>query len=98
MRRWICAIAVASLLSACSLPIGVQSTPLPPMPPWPAPTDLDARLTAAGINPVGEHDALQQLLVMHLDVYYVGQPVVVPANIGLASDPSYYSPIHTHAG
>lgn len=93
------AIASLGLLSACASPFGVASTPaLPPMPPWPAPTDLTARLAAAGLSPVGEHDVIQMLRVLHLDVYYQGQPVVVPANIGLASDPSFYSPVHTHTG
>jgi hypothetical protein len=32
----------------------------------------------------------------HLDLYLNGKHVAVPANVGIGSDPRYYSPLHTH--
>ena len=32
----------------------------------------------------------------HLDLYLNGRHVAVPANVGIGSDPRFYSPLHTH--
>jgi hypothetical protein len=51
-------------------------------PAWPAPDDPMARTEAAGLEPaVKEH--LQTHRHSHLDVLVDGQPVVVPAGIGI---------------
>ena len=51
-------------------------------PAWPAPDDPIARSEAAGLEPaVREH--LQTHRHSHLDVFFDGEPVTVPAGIGI---------------
>jgi hypothetical protein len=64
--------------------------------PWGANTaHLRARLAALGLPalPV-EGKALHTH--EHLDLYLNGTHVAVPANVGIGSDPRYFSPLHTH--
>lgn len=64
------------------------------MPPWPAPTDVTARVKAAGLDlgPMGmaEHYHPQ------LQVVIGGQQVLVPANIGVDPATGSMSAVHTH--
>lgn len=69
----------------------VSSTTLPPSPPWPLPADLAANMTAAGLAPASVakfHDH------SHVDIFYNGDAVTVPALLGLTS--TITSPLHTH--
>lgn len=63
-------------------------------PPWPAPTDVPARVKAAGLDlgPMGmaEHYHPQ------VQVSIGGQPVPVPANIGVDRATGAMSAVHTH--
>ena len=62
-------------------------------PPWPAPTDVSARAEAAGL-PLGAMGSAEHYHV-HLDVLVNGEPVGVPANIGVDASGSM-SYLHTH--
>jgi hypothetical protein len=77
--------------SAAVLP-GV-STALPPWPPETA--NLAARLQAIGL-PVLSAEGTVLHIHQHIDIYVDGQPVTVPADIGINVDQQYLSPIHTH--
>lgn len=64
------------------------------MPPWPAPTDVPARVATAGLNlgPMGmaEHYHPQ------LRVVVAGSEVQVPAGIGVDPHTGAMSAVHTH--
>jgi len=64
------------------------------MPPWPAPTDVPARVATAGLNlgPMGmaEHYHPQ------LQVVVAGSEVQVPAGIGVDPHTGAMSAVHTH--
>lgn len=65
-------------------------------PPWPAETtNLRARLVAMGL-PVLAAEGEVLHTHEHLDVVVDGQPVVVPADIGINATEQYLAPIHTH--
>ena len=68
--------------------VGRDSTP-----PWAAPTDAAASVRAAGLPMLREEGTVIHIHA-HLDVSVDGQPVVVPAGIGLSSQG--ISPLHTH--
>lgn len=76
--------------------ITYQASDVPPPPPWRVPTDPKARLALAGLPSV--EDAHQAAYHIHagLRIYYQGQPVAVPAGIGLDKYGTPVSPIHTH--
>ena len=99
-------LVVAAATGACSAP-AQTSTPDQPavaaqpaeldsrsQPPWPAPTDVAARVAAAGLDlgPMGtaEHYHPQ------LQVIINGREVGVPANIGVDPTTGAMSALHTH--
>ncbi|MFD5465640.1 YrzE family protein [Kitasatospora sp. NPDC127059] len=64
-------------------------------PPWDAPADVAAAVKAAGLPMLGaEGTALH--IHAHLDVYADGQPVTVPALVGIDEGAQRISPLHTH--
>ena len=71
---------------------GIQTGPAP----WPPETSqLGARLAAIGLPALtAEGEALHTH--QHLDLYDDGQPVPVPADIGINVAAGYLAPIHTH--
>lgn len=62
---------------------------------WPAPADPAASLLAAGLEPLAREGTVYHLHA-HLEVFKDGKQVVVPANIGVGPQASFYSPLHTH--
>lgn len=99
MRRL---LVLAFLLGGCSIfpvPTVVPSPPLggalPSPPPWPAPRDPLPGLAAAHIQ-----DYLQATggshIHVHLDVFYDGERVAVPAKLGMDPLGIYIAPLHTH--
>jgi hypothetical protein len=67
-------------------------------PPWPANTEaLPQRLEAIGLPALASQGTLLHIH-QHLDLYVAGQPITIPANIGIAETASgvLFSPIHTH--
>jgi hypothetical protein len=64
-------------------------------PPWPAPADASAAVNAAGL-PMLSHEGNVDHIHAHLDVLVNGQPVTVPAGIGIGSQRGTISPLHTH--
>jgi FAD/FMN-containing dehydrogenase len=69
--------------------LGAEQTP-----PWPAPADVSARAEKAGI-PLGPMGTAEHYHA-HLDVLVNGQPVPVPANIGVDPATGTMSVVHTH--
>ncbi|MDN5761580.1 MAG: hypothetical protein L0H41_04615 [Microlunatus sp.] len=75
-----------------------SATPAQPdgsaLPPWPAPSDVPARVAAAGLvlGPMGtaEHYHLRLRVIVN------GDDVQVPANIGVDPMTGAMSPLHTH--
>ena len=68
--------------------------------PWPAGTDavnLKARLVAVGLPPLGTEGQVLHIH-QHLEIFVNGHSVPVPADIGIPTDGSFISPIHTHDG
>ena len=63
------------------------------LPPWSAPTDAAAAMRAAGL-PMLSREGTVEHIHAHLDVRVNGQPVDVPAMIGI--DRRGISPVHTH--
>jgi hypothetical protein len=90
------ALAVLGAISGCATgpatPSGAPGTPAGGSPPasgtvarWPRPADAAARAAAAGLQlEVKEHLAVHSHA--HLDVFVDGQPVLVPAGIGINID------------
>ncbi len=64
-------------------------------PPWPAPGDASAAVRAAGLPMLGQEGAVEHIHA-HLDVLVNGQPVSVPAGIGIDEQGGTISPVHTH--
>ena len=66
------------------------------LPPWPAPSDVPARVAAAGLDlgPMGTAEHYHPTLTITID----GQPVPVPPNIGVDPDTGAMSAVHTHEG
>ncbi len=64
------------------------------MPPWPAPTDVAARVASAGLDlgPMGMADHYHP----HLQIILDGSEVQVPANIGVDPATGAMSALHTH--
>jgi hypothetical protein len=70
--------------------VGVES-----LPPWPAPADATAAARNAGLPMLSSEGNVEHIHV-HLDVLNDGQPVPVPANIGIDMARGAISPLHTH--
>lgn len=66
------------------------------LPPWPAPGDVPARVSAAGLDlgPMGTAEHYHPHLTITID----GQPVPVPPNIGVDPNTGAMSAVHTHEG
>jgi hypothetical protein len=64
-------------------------------PPWSAPADTSARVRAAGLPMLGAEGTVEHIHA-HLDVIVDGQPVVVPAELGIDESAGQISPLHTH--
>ena len=58
-------------------------------------THLRARLAALGLPALPVEGELLHTHE-HLDLYLNGRHVAVPANVGIGSNPRFYSPLHTH--
>jgi len=65
------------------------------LPPWPAPADATAAARNAGLPMLSSEGTVEHIHV-HLDVLDDGQPVPVPANIGIDTARGAISPLHTH--
>ena len=82
---------IALALAGCSAGQDGRTSP----PPWPAPTDVAARVKAAGLSLLtAEGTALHTH--QHLSLTVDGAPVVVPADIGIDEAARRISAIHTH--
>jgi hypothetical protein len=64
-------------------------------PPWPAPADATAAVRAAGLPMLDQEGAVEHIHA-HLDVRVDGQPVEVPAFLGIDQTRGSISPVHTH--
>ena len=65
-------------------------------PPWPGPTvGVSALAETAGL-PMLPKEALNEHIHAHLDVFFQGQSVTVPADIGIDLVAQAISPLHTH--
>ena len=64
-------------------------------PPWALPTDTASQVKAAGLPMLGEEGTVEHIHA-HVDVIVNGQPVVVPAGIGIDEASGELSPLHTH--
>lgn len=64
------------------------------MPPWPAPTDVPARVASAGLDlgPMGTAEHYHPKLRIIID----GEDVPIPANIGVDPTTGAMSAVHTH--
>ena len=64
------------------------------MPPWPAPTDVPARVASAGLDlgPMGTAEHYHPRLRIIID----GKDVPIPANIGVDPTTGAMSAVHTH--
>ena len=64
------------------------------MPPWPAPTDVPARVASAGLDlgPMGTAEHYHPQLRIIID----GEDVPIPANIGVDPTTGAMSAVHTH--
>lgn len=64
------------------------------MPPWPAPTDVPARVASAGLDlgPMGTAEHYHPQLRIIID----GEDVAIPANIGVDPSTGAMSAVHTH--
>ncbi|WP_433786941.1 hypothetical protein ACQPX6_08855 [Actinomycetospora sp. CA-101289] len=65
------------------------------LPPWPAPSDPAPGMRAAGL-PFSDMNAMARHFHAHLDVIVAGQPVPVPADLGVDSSSGGMSALHTH--
>lgn len=64
-------------------------------PPWPAPSEAAAAVRAAGL-PMLTAEGNVEHIHAHLDVRVDGQPVEVPAYLGIDQARGSISPLHTH--
>jgi hypothetical protein len=64
-------------------------------PPWDAPADASAAVAAAGLPMLGEEGSAVHIHA-HLDVIVNGNPVQVPADIGVDDARQKISPLHSH--
>ncbi|KQV63438.1 hypothetical protein ASC64_17575 [Nocardioides sp. Root122] len=95
-----CSDAPATTASSSSSSSSSSSTAAAPaeesLPPWPVPTDVAARVAAAGLDlgPMGTAEHYHPTLSITID----GQPVPVPPNIGVDPNTGAMSALHTHEG
>lgn len=105
-------LAAALIGGGCSAtpsPSSTQSTPSPAregasepsldgtsLPPWPAPSDVAARVAGAGLDlgPMGTAEHYHPRLLIVID----GIDVPVPPNIGVDPTSGAMSALHTHEG
>lgn len=64
-------------------------------PPWPLGARQADRMTEAGLPQLKAEGSLVHYHA-HLDVFYNGEAVLVPAGIGIDVDEQVISPLHTH--
>ncbi|WP_327065388.1 hypothetical protein [Kitasatospora sp. NBC_01302] len=64
-------------------------------PPWEAPADPAAAVTAAGLPMLGSEGTVEHIHA-HLDIYLDGRAVAVPALVGIDEGAQRISPLHTH--
>ncbi|GGO84930.1 hypothetical protein GCM10011584_03670 [Nocardioides phosphati] len=95
------AIGISSWLGRSNSDVSIPAHPLTTAagrttpPPWPAPADAAAAVKAAGLPMLGGEGA-EEHIHAHLDVLVDGQPVSVPALIGIDESAHQISPLHTH--
>lgn len=65
------------------------------LPPWPAPTNVADLVKAAHLDQLSSEGSFEHIH-QHLDVFYNGKPVTVPAYIGIDPLGNFISPLHTH--
>ena len=93
-------LLVAALVTLAG-PVGATAVAAPPsgsallQPSWDLPTDTAAAVHAAGL-PLLSTMSTTYHYHAHLDVIVYGQPVVVPALVGIDDARSMGSPMHTH--
>lgn len=95
-RYWAVSVVAASMLilTACSdsneVPETAAGSPL-----WPAPTDVAARVQAAGLDlgPMGTAEHYHPILRIVID----GKPVPIAENIGVDPETGAMSALHTHS-
>ncbi len=82
---------------------GIPATPITTAsgrqtpPPWTAPRDARAAVQQAGLPMLGSEGAVLHTH-SHLNVFVDGQPVPVPADIGIDQRAGTISPLHSHDG
>jgi hypothetical protein len=64
-------------------------------PPWAVPADTAGQVKSAGLPMLGTEGTTEHIHA-HVDVVVNGQPVVVPAGIGIDEATGELSPLHTH--
>lgn len=64
-------------------------------PPWDAPRDASAGVAAAGLSMLGE-EGNEVHIHAHLDIIANGNPVQIPADIGVDEARHKISPLHSH--
>jgi hypothetical protein len=64
-------------------------------PPWPVPADVADSVHKAGLPMLGAEGSAEHIHV-HLDILVNGQPVAVPALVGIDEAGQQISPLHTH--
>lgn len=83
--------------STTAPPSGASSQPAPPVTDWGLPADASAAARAAGLPMLGKEEFAVHYHA-HLDVLVAGQPVPVPAGIGIDGARHLIAPLHTHDG
>jgi hypothetical protein len=103
-------VAVVLVTGACgsksktSQPAPTRDTPAPSRglsyydgpPPWPLAGEQLARMQAAGLEGYTAEGSFVHYHA-HLDVFYDGQRVTVPPNLGIDIPKQRIAPMHTHA-
>lgn len=75
---------------------GYVPVPGVPVPPWPLPTDTAAAIQAAGLPLLTNMAQVAYHIHIHLDVFYNGKPVTVPADLAIDPNGAFLSALHTH--
>ena len=86
------ALAVLVVLAGCN-DTGLTAASSIPTPPWPRPDDTAGRVQAAGLRLLATEGTAFHIHSL-LKVFHNGQPVIVPAAIGIVT--GGISPLHTH--
>ncbi|AJT65517.1 hypothetical protein [Streptomyces chattanoogensis] len=87
--------SAAKVSASDPLPAPVAYGSTTALPPWPAPADATAGARAAGLE-VSEMEGTAIHFHTHLDVIVDGEPVQVPANLGIDPETRMMSELHTH--